>query len=107
MTTIADIFRVLGLRITAGSLLLRGISDEDIAALADLAGRGAHPPERMPFSTPWTDVPAAELPLRFAQFHWGCRTSFSRERWMLDLAVLWEGAVVGTHGFRAQTTSSR
>jgi len=100
VTTIADIFPILGLRITAGPLELRGISDEDIAALADLAGRGIHPPDQMPFSTPWTDAPAAELPLRFARYHWSTRASFTRESWMLDLAVVWDGAVVGTQGFR-------
>lgn len=99
MTTIADIYPVLGLRITAGQLELRGISDSDIAALADLAGRGVHQPDLMPFSTPWTDAPAAELPLRFAKYHWGNRVSFSRERWSLDLVVRCEGVVVGTQGF--------
>jgi RimJ/RimL family protein N-acetyltransferase len=99
VTTIADIYPVLGLRIAAGPLELRGISDDDIVALADLAGRGIHPPELMPFSTPWTDAPAPELPLRFAAYHWGNRASFSPERWSLDLAVAWEGVVVGTQGF--------
>lgn len=101
VTTIADIFPFLGLRITAGPLELRGISDEDIAALADLAGRGVHPPEQMPFSTPWTDAPAEDLPLRFALYHWGTRASFSREHWSLQLVVRWEGVVVGTQGFLA------
>jgi RimJ/RimL family protein N-acetyltransferase len=99
VTTIADIYPVLGLRITAGPLGLRGISDEDIAALADLACRGVHPPERMPFSTPWTDAPAADLPLRFAQYHWSTRASFTRESWSLQLITTWEGVVVGTQGF--------
>ncbi len=101
MTTIADIYPALGLRITAGPLELRGISDDDIAALALLAGRGIHPPDRMPFSTPWTDAPASELPLRFARYHWGNRVSFSPEHWVLDLAVAWEGQVAGTQGFHA------
>lgn len=99
VSTIADIYPPLGLRITAGPLELRGISDEDIAALAHLAGRGIHPPDRMPFSTPWTDAPAAELPLRFARYHWGNRASFNRERWTLDLVAVWEGVVVGTQAF--------
>jgi RimJ/RimL family protein N-acetyltransferase len=102
VTTIADIFPVLGLRITAGPLELRGISDDDIGTLADLAGKGVHPPEFMPFSTPWTDTPPLELPLRFAQYHWGTRASFSPEHWSLNLAVAWEGVVVGTQGFNTQ-----
>ncbi len=94
-----DLFPVLGLRITAGPLELRGIADDDIAALVGLALAGIHPPERMPFAVPWTDAPADELPLRFAQYHWGNRASFSRERWTLDFVVRWEGVVVGTQGF--------
>lgn len=97
--TIVDVYPVLGLRITAGPLELRGISDDDVAALADIARRGVHPPEQMPFSTPWTDAPAAELPLRFARYHWGNRVSFSPDHWSLDLVVVWEGVVAGTQGF--------
>jgi RimJ/RimL family protein N-acetyltransferase len=95
----SDLFPVLGLRITAGPLELRGMTDADIAALADLALAGVHPPEMMPFSVPWTDTPAEALPLRFAQYHWGTRASFSREHWVLNLATCWEGVVVGTQGF--------
>ena len=56
----------------------------------------------MPFSTPWTDAPAADLPLRFAKFHWGTRASFTRESWSLQLITTWEGVVVGTQGFSTQ-----
>jgi hypothetical protein len=68
-------------------------------ALVDLARRGVHPPELMPFSTPWTDTPPEALPLRFTQYHWGNRASFRAEQWTLDLAVVWDGVVVGTQGF--------
>ena len=98
MTDIADAFPILGLRITAGPLELRGIRDEDIVALVELTQRGIHPPESMPFSTPWTDAPADELPLRFAQYHWGIRSSFGRDEWALNLVTRWDGAVVGTQG---------
>jgi RimJ/RimL family protein N-acetyltransferase len=53
----------------------------------------------MPFAYPWTDAPPAELPLRFAQYHWGTRAAFSPERWTLDLVASWEGVIVGTQGF--------
>jgi RimJ/RimL family protein N-acetyltransferase len=97
----ADLFPVLGLRITAGPLELRGMGDEDIAALAELALAGIHPPELMPFSVPWTDAAPGDLPLRFAQYHWGTRASFTREHWVLNLVARWEGVVVGTQGFVA------
>jgi RimJ/RimL family protein N-acetyltransferase len=99
MVEISDAYPVLGLRITAGPLELRGIDDADIARLAELAGRGVHPPEQMPFSHPWTDAPEGELPLRFAQYHWGNRAAFSPAAWTLDLVVRWEGEVAGTQGF--------
>ena len=49
---------------------------------------------------PWTDAPAADLPLRFATYHWSIRATFSPEAWSLDLAAVWDGVVVGTQGFR-------
>ncbi|MGL5810710.1 MAG: GNAT family N-acetyltransferase, partial [Nocardioides sp.] len=65
-----QVFPVLGLRIRSGVVELRGIDDEDLMRLADLAARGVHDPDRMPFGVPWTEVPAGELPRRFAQHHW-------------------------------------
>ena len=107
MTTIAAIFPILGLRITAGPLELRGISDDDIAALADLAGRGIHPPEEMPFAIPWTDAPADALPLRTAQYHWQ-QPGRVRARAMgrSTLPSSWDGVVVGHAGIRAPATTS-
>ncbi len=99
MLSMAEVFPVLGLRIRAGELELRGISDEDIVALLNLARRGVHPPDLMPFSTPWTDQAPERLPLAFAQYHWGTRASFRPEAWQLNLVVAWRGTVVGTQGF--------
>ena len=98
MTTTADLLPMLGLRITAGPLELRGITDDLLPELCDLAARGIHAPERMPFVVPWTDVPAEELPRRFAQYHWLARAEFSPARWSLHLAVLHEGVPVGVQG---------
>lgn len=99
MATIADIYPVLGLRIREGDLELRGLTDDDLAALGELAQRGVHPPERMPFYHPWTDAPSEEIPLAMAQYHWSRRASFSRSRWSLDLGVWVGGELVGTQGF--------
>ena len=96
MTTIEEILPALALRITAGPLELRGIGDEDLAALCDLAVRGIHPPERMPFYFPWTDAPPDRLPLNTAQYHWRARASFSVESWVLPLGVWREGVLVGS-----------
>ena len=96
---LADAFPPLGLRVEAGPLVLRPITDEVLEELAEVARGGVHPADEMPFYTPWTDAPPDELPIRVAQFHWGLRANWSRERWALELAVEYEGRIVGSQGF--------
>jgi hypothetical protein len=48
MTTAAMALPVLGLRITAGPLELRGVTDDLLGPLADLAIEGIHAPDAMP-----------------------------------------------------------
>jgi RimJ/RimL family protein N-acetyltransferase len=97
-TTLTDLFPAFGLRITSGPIELRGITDQDLVSLVDLARGGIHEPERMPFLVPWTDATAEELPLRFAQYHWRGRADFAPDGWDLNLAVLHEGTLVGVQG---------
>lgn len=99
MSAISDVYPILGLSIRAGSLELRGLTDEDIAALGALAQRGVHPADRMPFYHPWTDAPVEEIPLGMAQYHWGVRARFAPAAWTLDLGVWADGELVGTQGF--------
>jgi RimJ/RimL family protein N-acetyltransferase len=101
MTTAAAALPLLGLRITAGPVELRGVTDDLIGALGDLAVKGIHDPDFMPFYSPWSLAPADELPRRVAQYHWGERSSFSPERWCIDLAVFFDGELVGSQGFSA------
>ena len=96
--SIAEVLPALGLRISAGPLELRGITDDDLATLAALAVGGIHEPVRMPFYHPWTDVASAELPLKFAQYHWGIRASWSPEKWELNLGVWCDGELLGVQG---------
>lgn len=102
VTSIGAILPALGLTITAGPLQLRGIGDDDLAALCDLAGRGIHPPERMPFFFPWTDAPPEKLALLTAQYHWRVRASFSPASWTLPLGVWWDGVLVGSQSLEAE-----
>ena len=97
-STVADLLPLLGLRITAGPLELRGITDEDLPLLCDLAAGGIHPPERMPFSFPWTDAEPDLLRSNTAQYHWARRASFSPAAWELNLGVWHEGVLVGSQG---------
>jgi RimJ/RimL family protein N-acetyltransferase len=101
-TTAATALPLLNLRITAGPVELRGITDDLLGPLADLAVAGIHEPGFMPFSVPWTMAPAAELPLNFVQYHWRMRAEFSPRKWSALFAVSWEGELVGTQGFETQ-----
>jgi len=69
MTSPAAALPMLGLRITAGPLELRGITDDLIGPLGDLVVKGLHDPDFMPFSEPWTLAPATELPRDLAQHY--------------------------------------
>lgn len=97
--TPADAFPPLGLRIEAGPLVLRSVTDDVLPLLVDAALSGVHDPAVMPFLVPWTEVPAARLPADFARFHWGTRATWAPEHWQLELAVVWDGEVVGCQGF--------
>lgn len=102
MATTSDLFPPLGLRVRAGDLELRGLTDDDLVGLGELAVRGVHPPDRMPFYHPWTEAPAEDLPRQVAQFHWGVRARFSPESWSLDLGVWVDGELVGSQGISTQ-----
>jgi RimJ/RimL family protein N-acetyltransferase len=101
MTTAEMALPLLGLRITAGPVELRGITDDLLGPLVDLAIEGIHAPDAMPFNTPWTLATAEELPRNFAQFHWGRRAAFSAAEWGAELAVFWEGELTGIQGIEA------
>lgn len=98
MTDIAQLLPLLGLRVTAGDLELRGVTDDLVTELAALAARGVHAPDLMPFAFPWTDTAPDDFGRSFAQYHWRTRAEFSPASWDLNLAVLHRGQVVGVQG---------
>lgn len=100
--SIAKVLPALGLRITAGPLELRGITDDDLVTLGELAVAGIHAPDRMPFYHPWTEADPSELPLKFAQYHWNIRASWSPERWELNLGVWRDGVLMGVQGIATE-----
>ena len=97
-----EAFPPFGLRIEAGPLVLRPITDDILPALIETALSGVHDPGLMPFFVPWTDAPSTELPLNYVQYQWGLRTNWRRERWNLEFAVEYEGRVVGCQGFATE-----
>lgn len=93
--TVAAALPLLGLRIAAGPIELRGITDDLLGPLAGLAVEGISSPGRPPFLTPWKAGPPEELPRFFAQYYWLLRAEFSADRWTVPLAVLWNGEPAG------------
>ena len=95
--SLAEIFPPLGLRITCGPLVLRGITDELIMPLVEVARAGVH--DRDPAGTPlafdWTAVPSQYLAINYAKWAWNNRNLFTADSWILPLAVEYEGALVG------------
>ncbi len=102
MTSLVDLFPPLGLRVVAGPLELRGLTDELIAELCAVAEAGIHDPGEMPFYFPWSTAPPGELSRNTAAYHWGKRSTFSPTDFCLDLAVLLDGRVIGCQGVAAK-----
>ena len=98
MTTAATALPLLALRITAGPVELRGVTDDLLGPLAELA-TDIHDPDFMPFDFPWSLTPAPDMPRNVAQYHWGKRASFSPAQWNADFAVFYDDELVGSQGF--------
>ena len=90
-----DHFPLLGLRLTTPRLVLRLPAPDDLAALADAAAAGIHPPDVMPFGVAWTDRPPAEVARGVVQHHWLVLGQWTPQAWSLNLTVFHQGVVVG------------
>jgi hypothetical protein len=66
MTTAATALPLLALRITAGPVELRGITDDLLGPIADLA-LDIHGPDHVPFFGTWSLTPAPDMPRVVAQ----------------------------------------
>jgi RimJ/RimL family protein N-acetyltransferase len=100
--TLEEIWPLFGLRVMCGPLELRVVQDSDIPVLVDLAERGIHDPDAMPFLFPWSTAPIDELGRNTAVHHWRTRADFTPAQWSLELLVSWNGTTVGCQGFRTQ-----
>lgn len=82
-------------------LELRPDDDEGLAELVEVAYRGVHPPDRMPFMIPWTDADPRYLGRGALQYFWGERSRFAPSSWALHFLVRHEGRVIGVQTLRA------
>jgi RimJ/RimL family protein N-acetyltransferase len=95
--SLVDHWPLFGLRIRTPRVELRYPTDDDASALAELAERGIHDPDTMPFGIPWTD----QGPAQHLQFFWRNRAEWTPEQWHCPLVTLLDEEVVGTQGIFA------
>lgn len=113
MSSLADVFPPFGLRITCGPIVLRGITDELILPLVEVARGGVHdqPRETSPLAFDWTAVDPRFLAINYAKWAWNNRLLFTADSFILALAVEFEGELVGVQegkgeSFRATRSMS-
>jgi RimJ/RimL family protein N-acetyltransferase len=87
-----------GVSARAGDLELRWIDDDLLVELAEVAARGVHAPEAMPFYTPWTRGTPAEVARSVLKSQWSARQNIGPGKLTLEHAVLVDGVVVGSQG---------
>jgi RimJ/RimL family protein N-acetyltransferase len=82
-------------------LEMRVPREDEFGALIALIDAGIHDPATMPFTSPFTDVPAPRRARESAQFWWRQRAEWSPDKWSYTGAVYVEGQVVGVQGMMA------
>lgn len=90
------------LRVCAGDLELRYLDDDLLLELAELAGRGVHHSEAMPFLFPWTRGTPEQVARSVLVYQWRARAGITPHRWTLELAVLHRGEPVGIQAIEAE-----
>jgi RimJ/RimL family protein N-acetyltransferase/predicted GNAT family acetyltransferase len=96
--------RLTALRVRTPRLELRLATRAELRELAEVAQRGIHPSEEMPFTVAWTDN-ASSPSFRddFVAFHEDAVASWRPARWTLNLIAFEDGRPVGTQALRARS----
>lgn len=100
---LSDHWPTFGIRIATPRLELRLPDDAEIAALADVAAGGVHPPEERPFLTPWAEGTPLERARDVLGGHWEQLAQWRPSHWRLGLGVFVGGETpVGIVTLRAR-----
>ncbi len=98
-----DLAPLFDVRLRTPRLELRLGEPEEIVELGELAMRGVHPPEEMPFGVAWTDaIGTPGFREGFAGFHRSQCESWSPLDWHLDLLVWADGELAGNQELYAK-----
>jgi RimJ/RimL family protein N-acetyltransferase len=86
-------------------LELRPDDDDGLFELAEEAELGVHPPQEMPFTSPWTDAPPEDLAGNVVRYYWQARAGHRPDNWKIHFLVRLDGRVIGTQQMRANDFS--
>ena len=89
------------LRVRTPRVELRPPDEEVMFSLVDLADRGVHDPDFVPFLRAWTLEPDGERQRHSLQYYWRCWSGWTVDAWELPFAVFVDGTLVGTQGMLA------
>ncbi|MEO6880682.1 MAG: GNAT family protein [Mycobacteriaceae bacterium] len=81
---------------------LRPDDDAGLAELVEVARKGIHDPNTMPFLSLWTDAPPEELAPNTMRYFWSARAGLVPEDWHVNCLVRTDGRVIGTQELHAQ-----
>jgi RimJ/RimL family protein N-acetyltransferase len=99
---LADLWPLFGLTVVTPRLRLRLPHEDELATLAELAGRGVHPPGERPFLTPWTDGTPADRARAVLRGHWHQLAAWDVAAWELGLGVFLGSRPIGMVNLRAR-----
>lgn len=99
---LARLWPASAVRVRSGDLELCWIDDTLLVALAELAGRGIHDSDAMPFEHPWSRGSAEEVARRVLTYQWDVRSRVSPNSFAIEFAVLHDGVPVGVQGVTAR-----
>jgi RimJ/RimL family protein N-acetyltransferase len=96
------------LRLATPRLELRLGTHDELVEVHELARRGIHPPDEMPFENPWTDHSGDEdFVEQCVAFHESALRDWRPDRWSFNPLVFLAGQPIGCQSMRAQDFPTR
>jgi RimJ/RimL family protein N-acetyltransferase len=99
---LANLWPLFGLTVQTSRLKLRLPREQEIAELANTAGRGVHDPGERPFLTLWTAGDRQDRARFVLQEHWSQLGTWSASAWRLGLGVFLDEQPPGIVTLRAR-----
>jgi len=93
---------LVSLELATARLRLRVPSATELDALAGLAAAGVHDAAAAPFTVAWTDGEPEVVARRVLKYAWGTWSRWEPADWSLWLAVVHDGAVIGSQEISAR-----